>query len=213
MRDGAEEMLGEPSREAGFSFVIPGRLCPNNKVTRHVGPRTLKNARARKDQARVREIAAAAAARAGWTPRAEGQAVELSIICWNPIGDIDGRQKVIMDALGPRYGPGRADTRELLEEGVVYDDDKRVKRLIVEDKLDWGGPRYEVMVRAMTIPKRPTPLRTMRFDDLTQADLEALVEASDVLLNPQPGVVRPLLVELAPKNWIERARKALKEIA
>lgn len=217
MRDVTEDTLGEPSRKAGFSFVVTGRLCPNNLVTRHVGNRSVKSARARKDQARVREIAAAAAARAGWRMRAEGEAVELSIISWNPIGDIDGRQKVIMDALGPSYGPGRMDVRELLEEGVVYDNDKRVKSLLLLDDLDWGGPRFEVRVREMDLPQRGNRLRLMRFSDLTEAELQSLakarIEAEHLLLDPKPGIVQPMLIEFAPKTWTERARKALKEIS
>lgn len=230
-----------PELQPGFSFIVTGRLCPNNLVTRHVGVRAVKSARARKDQARVREIVREAANHAGWKIVGGEGAVGLTITCWNPLGDIDGRQKVIMDAMGPIFGKNLKKSkknvvietsheeneedvieprRELIEQGIIYENDSRVKRLLVVDNLDHSGPRYEIYIESIPVPVRGPKIRNLKFEDLTDQDRKNLLEYYDmvldpkllnekkVLLNPLPGIAHPLLVEFAPENWVERARKS-----
>jgi Endodeoxyribonuclease RusA len=195
-----------PDTSPYLHFTVAGRLCPNNQVIRHYNGRSVKNNRAIKDQKRVRDIASDVAKEQHWNLIGEGGAVELRIICWNPVGDIDGRQKVIMDALGQIKNK----QGEVIAPGVVYDDDKRVKRLIVEDAYDWNGPRYEIWTTVMPFPARRPRIRQLRFTDLSQEDLTRLVKGIPTTFNPAPGRVRPMPSEKVPKTWISRARKLVK---
>ena len=157
----------------------------------------MKNPRATEDQSRVSSIAIAAAKRAGWKLVADDAAVALEIRAWNPRGDIDGRPKVILDALI----------------GIVYDDDKRIKRLVVEDDLDRGEPRYEIRLATMPARRLPPRARAMRFEDLDPTALERLRSGEPFLLDPAPGVVRPLPSDRVPAAWLRRARRATLEQA
>jgi hypothetical protein len=184
-----------PILQQGFRFTVPGRLCPNNVYTKpwarakNAG-RGVRNNQASRDLALIAELAGHAADAAVWRTIGEGEAVALTFILRNQLGDIDARPKVLLDGL----------------QTIVYDNDKRVERLHLEVEYDLGEPRVDVIVEHVE-PK----VRHMRFEDLGPVDW-ATIKSGDknAVLDPRPGVVLPTPLPLLPKSWTLLARKALK---
>ncbi len=112
-----------------LSFTIYGSVCSNNRVTRRVGPKSLKSKEARDDTKRIREIATVAATSASWSMPG---ACCVEILAFSVRPDIDNLAKVILDSMS----------------GVVYHDDRDIMELALSKHWDNAGERFVVTVMA-----------------------------------------------------------------
>jgi Holliday junction resolvase RusA-like endonuclease len=85
-----------------------------------------------------------------WPVDAVRYEVSLRWYFFSPSADLDGPIKLALDALGTDR---KSKTR------AVYDDDKRVGRLIVEKYVDRANPRVEIGVRVLELRPRQEDLR------------------------------------------------------
>lgn len=128
---------------APLSFTIHGSLVSNNRTTRRFGSFSVKSAEAREDQARVFQLAFAAAHEVGWQKPA---AATVIIHAYSTRKDADNIAKSILDGMI----------------GAVYDDDRCVIGLNVAKFLDHDGERYEVTVYPSMPLRRPPKPRKAR---------------------------------------------------
>jgi hypothetical protein len=185
--------------QSGFSFTVPGRLCPNNVYIRKFRNRATKNSRANVDLALIAKLAGDAADQAVWRTIGEGEAVGLTFTLWNQMGDIDARPKILLDGL----------------QTIVYDNDKRVQRLLLEVAFDWEAPRVDVAIEQIPYRQKPpkphkrTPkLRLMEFEDLGPLEIETIIAGrSAFILDPKPGIVEPITCIDAPAAWRDRIKE------
>lgn len=110
-------------------FTIPGKITSANRVTRHVGHRSIKALSARLDCERIRTYALAAALTGDWT---QPQTAAVGIVAWNSRLDADNLPKCVLDGI-----------KGIL---ILNDSPKRLRRLVVEHRRDSQGERYEVTV-------------------------------------------------------------------
>lgn len=125
-----------------ITFTIPGKITSANRVTRHVGNRSIKSASARTDQERIRSLANGYALLAyALGPNGNSREIvvptpaSVSIVAWNSRLDADNLPKCVLDGI-----------KGVL---IVNDSPKHLRRLLVEHRKDTGGERYDVSVDAV----------------------------------------------------------------
>ena len=183
---------------ASLRFSISGTAPTNNRNTRIMRSIAVPNPQYLAYISTIRDRASRAVEEMGWRKVEKQGAVASLMICWNLGSDIDARTKVPFDAL----------------QGIVFENDSLIKDMRVRDRLDWNGPRIDFVFREIDPPCRSAKARAMAYSDLTADNIREIALVTSNVIDPNPGIIRPIIASEASATWKTRAQMALrKEIA
>ena len=180
---------------ASLRFSISGTAPTNNRTTRIMRSIAVPNPQYLAYISTIRERASKAVEEIGWKIVEKGSAVASLMICWNLGSDIDARTKVPFDAL----------------QGIVFENDSLIADMRLRNRLDWNGPRIDFVFREINPPYRSAKARAMAYSDLTADNIREVALATSNVIDPNPGVVRPIIANEASATWRTRAQTTLRK--